>query len=194
MAPGRLERRERLAEAGHRLRLDALGEEAPGHADAEAPGLAGEGLGEVGNGRARARGVARVVAEQGRTDEGRVFDGEGEGADLVERGGEGHEPVAAHATPGGLEADDAAERRGLADRAAGVGAEGDGHHPRGHRGGRPARGAARHAARSHGLRVGFQALFSVDEPMANSSMFVLPTTIAPRASSRATAVAAKGGR
>ena len=47
---------------------------------------------------------------------------------------------------------------------------------------------------SHGLRVGFQALFSVDEPMANSSMFVLPTTIAPFASSRATAVAAKGGR
>ncbi len=49
-------------------------------------------------------------------------------------------------------------------------------------------------ARSHGLRVGLKALFSVDEPIANSSMFVLPTTIAPAASSRATAVAAKGGR
>ena len=30
-----------------------------------------------------------------------------------------------------------------------------------------------------GLRVGPNALFSVDEPIANSSMFVLPTTIAP---------------
>src|SRR5258708_34139717 len=49
-------------------------------------------------------------------------------------------------------------------------------------------------ARSHGLRVTLYALFSVEEPIANSSMFVLPTTIAPAASSRATAVAVNGGR
>ena len=47
---------------------------------------------------------------------------------------------------------------------------------------------------SQGLRVGLYALFSVDEPIANSSMLVLPTTIAPAASRRSTTVAVKGGR
>ena len=45
---------------------------------------------------------------------------------------------------------------------------------------------------SHGLRVGLKAEFSVDEPIANSSMLVLPTTIAPAASSRSTTVAREG--
>jgi len=34
-------------------------------------------------------------------------------------------------------------------------------------------------SRSHGFRVGLNALFSVDEPMANSSMLVLPSSTAP---------------
>ena len=42
---------------------------------------------------------------------------------------------------------------------------------------------------SHGLRVGRKPLFSVEEPMANSSMFALPSTTAPASSSRPTAVA-----
>ncbi len=42
---------------------------------------------------------------------------------------------------------------------------------------------------SQGFRVGLNALRSVEEPIANSSMLVLPTTIAPAASRRATAVA-----
>src|SRR5205814_7280390 len=46
---------------------------------------------------------------------------------------------------------------------------------------------------AQGLRVGPNAEFSFDEPMANSSQFVLPTTTAPAASSRATAVASYGG-
>src|SRR5258708_25481622 len=45
---------------------------------------------------------------------------------------------------------------------------------------------------SHGLRVTPKAECSVDEPMANSSRFALPTTTAPRARRRATAVASKG--
>ena len=49
-------------------------------------------------------------------------------------------------------------------------------------------------SRAQGLRVGRKALFSVDDPIANSSMFVLPSTTAPAASSRLTAVAVKGGR
>ena len=40
--------------------------------------------------------------------------------------------------------------------------------------------------RSHGLRVGLNALFSVDEPIANSSMLVLPINTASAARSRST--------
>src|SRR5688500_11614506 len=47
---------------------------------------------------------------------------------------------------------------------------------------------------SCGLRVGPNALFSVDEPIATSSRFVLPTTTAPAAASRSTTVASYGGR
>ena len=42
---------------------------------------------------------------------------------------------------------------------------------------------------SHGLRVGWNPLFSVDEPIANSSMFILPSMTASASSSFATAVA-----
>ena len=44
-------------------------------------------------------------------------------------------------------------------------------------------------ARRQGLRVGPEHECSVDEPIANSSMFVRPITTAPACSSRATAVA-----
>ena len=47
---------------------------------------------------------------------------------------------------------------------------------------------------SHGLRVGPYAECSVDEPMANSSMFVLPRIVIPAARSRAVTVASYGGR
>ena len=43
--------------------------------------------------------------------------------------------------------------------------------------------------RSQGLRVTPSAECSVDEPIANSSMLVLPSMIAPAASRRATGVA-----
>src|SRR5690242_8970228 len=42
---------------------------------------------------------------------------------------------------------------------------------------------------SHGFLVGRKALFSVDEPMANSSMLHLPGSSASAARSRATTVA-----
>src|SRR2546427_8203518 len=48
--------------------------------------------------------------------------------------------------------------------------------------------------RSHGLRVGPKAECSVDEPIANSSRLVLPTTTAPASMSRCTAVAVYGER
>src|SRR5204863_8038216 len=46
---------------------------------------------------------------------------------------------------------------------------------------------------AHGLRVGPKAEFSVEEPIANSSQLVLPTTIAPARSRRVTTVASYGG-
>src|SRR3970282_2771842 len=48
-------------------------------------------------------------------------------------------------------------------------------------------------ARSHGLRVGKNAEFSVDEPMANSSILVLPSITAPAALRRTITVASYGG-
>ena len=47
--------------------------------------------------------------------------------------------------------------------------------------------------RSQGLRVSLNAECSVDEPMANSSMFVLPRSTAPAFRRRATIVASYGG-
>src|SRR5215212_1643144 len=47
---------------------------------------------------------------------------------------------------------------------------------------------------SHGFRVGRKPEFSVDEPIANSSMLVLPSSTVPAALSRAATVASYGGR
>ena len=48
-------------------------------------------------------------------------------------------------------------------------------------------------SRSHGFRLGPNAEFSVEEPIANSSMFVLPRMIAPACFSRRVIVASYGG-
>ena len=157
----------------------------PGRARAAKSGTGSQGAGGVA-GRRRRQSTAAASAD--------VLDRAGEGADLIEGGGEGDEAVAADAPVGGLQAHDAAERRRLADRAAGVGAEGEGRHARRHGRGRAAGGAARDTRpRSQGLRVFLYALFSVDEPMANSSMFVLPRTTAPAASSRGDGGGGEGG-
>ena len=47
---------------------------------------------------------------------------------------------------------------------------------------------------ARGLCTGPYAEFSFDEPIANSSQFNLPSSTAPAASNRATAVASYGGR
>ncbi len=48
-------------------------------------------------------------------------------------------------------------------------------------------------SRSHGLRVGPKAEFSVDDPIANSSMLVLPSSTRPALAQRRTTVAVYGG-
>ena len=90
-----------------------------------------------------------------------------------------HQPIARDAAISGRDADDAAEDGGLADGAAGIGAER-------HHGGTLRDCCRRTAARSTGnaierlgLRTGPKAEFSLDEPMANSSQLVLPRIMAP---------------
>ena len=48
--------------------------------------------------------------------------------------------------------------------------------------------------RSHGLSTGPYAEFSFEEPIANSSWLVLPSSGAPAAARRCTTVAVYGGR
>ena len=69
------------------------------------------------------RRVHRVVARDGLEQQRGIGDRGREGPDLVEAGRERHEPVATHRTVGRLDTDHAAQRCGLADRAAGVGTE-----------------------------------------------------------------------
>ena len=88
--------------------------------------------------------VAGVAALQRRQQQRRVGDVAGQRPALVERGGEGDHPVARDRAVGRLQADDPAERGGLADRAAGVGADRPGRQAAGDGRGRAARGAAGH--------------------------------------------------
>ena len=73
--------------------------------------------------------------------------------------------------------------------------------PRAHGARRPATAAAEPPEeppgtrpRSQGLRTGPYAEFSLDEPIANSSMFVLPRTPGAGVGEALTAVAVYGGR
>jgi len=89
-----------------------------------------------------AGGVALVEAAHRVQHQGAVFGGAGHGAGLVQRGGEGDHAETRAAAVGGLDAGDAGERCGLADRTTGVGAGGGRHQARGHSHGRATRGAA----------------------------------------------------
>ena len=73
---------------------------------------------------------------------------------LVKRGGKGDHPVARAGAVGRLQTDDPAQRRGLADRPAGVGSDRPRREARGDRRGAAARGSAGHALRSQGLSTG----------------------------------------
>ena len=94
-------------------------------------------LGQLDRGR-----VAGIAAGDDLVEPGVVADGLRHRADLVEARREGDDPVPADRAVGGPQADDPAERGGLLDRAAGVGAERPRRQPAGDRG----RGAAGRAA------------------------------------------------
>ncbi len=126
--------------------------------------------------------VLAVVAGDGVHDDGAIGDVLCQRAYLVERRSESHQPVPADAPVGRLEPDDAAKARRLPDAAACVRAQSARRllpplrPPRNRRCEPPGT-----RSRSHGLCVANSAEFSVDEPMANSSMLVFPTITAPAA-------------
>ena len=102
-------------------------------------------------------GARRLVASRGSAPaitlerQRRVAHRAGDRPDLVERGGEGDQAVARHPAVGRLEPDHAAERRRLADRAAGVGAERQRHAAGRHRRRRAAARAAGHRVEVPGI-------------------------------------------
>ena len=150
--------------------------------------------GVVGHRRRGERGVARVGAgDHADSAAPRRATVRGERTDLIERRRERDQAVARDAAVGRLEPDDAAERGRLADRAAGVGAERERHQPAATAAAEPPLDPPGDAIGAHGLRVGPNAEFSVDEPIANSSQLVLPMMTAPAASRRSTTVASYGG-
>ena len=116
-----------------------------GNADPQAldVGIA-RGGGEVRHGERRRRRILGIVAGHALQQQRAVLDRARERTRLVERAGKRHHAPARAAAVGRLQPDDAAERRRLADRAAGVGAGAARHHVGRDHGRRAARRAARH--------------------------------------------------
>ena len=99
----------------------------------------------VGHRQLDAGGIALIEAGHRTQQQRRILGAARDQAALIQARGEGDHAVARHAAIGGLEPGHAAQRRRLADRAAGVGGGGRRHQPGGHRRRRAAGGAARHA-------------------------------------------------
>ena len=89
----------------------------------------------IGHRRIERGGIEGIVPRDDLQTECRIIDGAAEDADLLERRGEGDEPVSTDPTVGRLHADDAAERRRLPHRAAGLGPKRHAHDATGHRDG-----------------------------------------------------------
>ena len=147
-------------------------------------GRAGGGAvyGSPGPAPATASSTARGVADRSRQHE------------LVRE----RSPVLAELRPergpraGGLQADDAAHRRGEPDRPAHVVAVRDGDHPGRDRGRDPPLDPPGERVRSHGLCVAPYASGSVVTLVASSGVFVLPTNTNPAARKRAASHVSSG--
>ena len=136
----------RLEHLAHAV-LDALAGQLGRHAELEATQVCARGQVDVAR-VAEGRTVARVAADHVAQQQRGVRHVAREGPALVERRRERDHPVARHAAVGRLQPDQSAERRGLADRAAGVGAD----RPR-HQAGGDGRGAAARRPAGHALGV-----------------------------------------
>ena len=102
--------------------VDPLAGELLGHAQAHAGEALGGGQRDL-LGVPQRGGVALVAADHVAQQQRRIGHIAGERAGLIQRGGERDHPVARDGAVGRFEPDDPAQRGGLADRAARVGAE-----------------------------------------------------------------------
>ena len=147
LGAGAGEQVDRLLEPGQHAVLVALAAELGDHADPDAAqvgvGALADRLDERADRLVDRRGVARVVPADDLVQHRGVQHRPGDRADLVERVGQRDQPVAGHPAVGRLHPDRAGHGSRLADRAAGVGAEGERRLERGHGGGGAAAGAAR---------------------------------------------------
>ncbi len=146
LGPGLDEQLDGLGEAGHHARLPALAGQLGDDADPDAGHVAGRalagGLGERRPLLVDGRGVARVVPADDVVQHRGVEHRAGDRAGLVEAVGQRDEAVAGDPAVRRLDADRAGDGAGLADRAAGVGADGQRGLERRDRGRRAAAGAA----------------------------------------------------
>ena len=141
----------------------------------------------IGHRRVDAGRILGIVTGDDLQDFRRIGHGAGHGTGLVQGGAVGDEAAPRDAPVAGFQAHDAAEAGGLADGAARVRSDGGETLPRRHAGRRAAAGAARNPVTCpRDFLVTLKAEFSVDEPMANSSMFALPRMMAPASLSLAT--------
>ncbi len=125
--PEPLEHLQRFADRRPRLRVERVAEVLPRHAHRQRRDRLLDGAPVRGHRPVDAGAVAAVVSGDHLQEQRRVGDRVRERADLVERAGEGDQAVTRNPAVRRLQADDAAEPGRLADRAAGVGAEGEGH-------------------------------------------------------------------
>ena len=149
----------------------------------------------VGAGR-----ILRVVPRHRAQQDRRVPHGPRERPRVIQRRRERHHAPARAPPIGRLHPHQPAKRRRLPDRAAGIGPRRPHRQPRRHRRRRPARRSARHqhrgrhpAAASTGSPPARNAEVMFDDPMANSSMLVLPRNTAPSRSRLAVTVLSYGG-
>ena len=131
VGPGRRKSFRGGGDAGRHVAVGALAGELGDNPHPQAVDVIAESGGQIADRLGDRRRVQGIVPGDDRIQQGRIGDRAGHRADLVERRGERHEAVTRHPPVGGLHADDPAQRRGLADRAAGVTAQRHRGHSRG---------------------------------------------------------------
>ncbi len=139
---------DRLLDGALDVGVEALDEILPGQADLQPLDTVAQVGAIVGDGKIDTGRVEGVVPGDRLQHDGAVLDVAGHRTDLIEGGGEGDDAVAADPAIGRLEADDAAVRGRLADRAAGIGSQ----RGRGLAGG-DAGGAGAGGSAGHGVEV-----------------------------------------
>ncbi len=151
--------------------------------------------GIIGNRRRRTGGILGIVAGNHAQHRSRVAHVGGEGPNAVKRRSKGDQPVARNAALGRQNAHDAAKAGGLADRAAGVGAQCCNSHVGRHRRRRSAARSARNPLRIHW--VAHRPIGRILVRRAHRKLIAVQLAQQHRAGRlkpRTTAVASYGGR